>query len=318
MVKQYRYLACDFETTVYEEQEFTEVWAGAWVELYQEETHIQGSIQGFFQDVRKLSGNLCLYFHNLKFDGHFILDYLMHRNTCKRACIQHSEKYSDISWLKDRDMPNDSYKYSISDKGQWYTITWKIDRRIIEIRDSLKLMPMSLARLGKSFKTKHQKLDMEYKGFRYADCPRTKEEDQYITNDVLVLKEALEHMFDEGHNKLTIGSCCYSEFKSLWSKDQWSSMYPNLYDLFLEDGYGADTVGHYILKSYKGGWCYYVPEKSGKELKQGVTADVNSLYPFRDALLKWLPLSDRPAGYVEGGLHPGYRMGPSQSVLCPV
>lgn len=295
MVKQYHYYACDFETTVYEGQEFTEVWAASWAQLYQEEAHIEGSIGGFFDRIRKEPGNLCLYFHNLKFDGHFILTYLMERKTCHRACVQLSDKYSDITWLKDRDMPNDSYKYSISDKGQWYTITWRIDRRIIEIRDSLKLMPMSLERLGKSFKTKHRKLSMEYKGLRYAGCPRAPEEEAYIKNDVLVLKEALEHMFDEGHNKLTIGSCCYAEFKSQWTKDQWEDMFPNMYDLFLEDGYGADTVGHYIVKSYKGGWCYYVPEKSGKELGRGVTADVNSLYPFRDAFDVRFPLSHRAA-----------------------
>lgn len=281
MVKQYRYFACDFETTVYEGQEYTEVWAAVRVELYTEDVHITSSIDGFFKDIRKEKGNLCLYFHNLKFDGHFILDYFMRKGGPKRACIQHSEKFSDITWMKDRDMPNNTYKYSISDKGQWYMISWRIDGRIIEIRDSLKLMPMSLKRLGKSFKTKHKKLDMEYTGFRYAGCPRTPEEDAYITNDGLVLKEALEHMFDEGHNKLTIGSCCYSEFKNQWTKQQWEDMFPNVYELWFNDSsYGTDNVGDYVKASYKGGWCYYVPEKSKRILGSGVTADVNSLYPY--------------------------------------
>ena len=56
-------------------------------------------------------------------------------------------------------------------------------------------------------KTKHQKLEMEYKGFRYAGCPITDEEKKYIANDVLVVKEALEKMFSDGYNKLTIGAC---------------------------------------------------------------------------------------------------------------
>ena len=41
----------------------------------------------------------------------------------------------------------------------------------------------------------------------------------YIFNDAFVVKEALEIMFDEGHKKLTIGSCCLEEFKRLKGKE---------------------------------------------------------------------------------------------------
>ena len=54
---------------------------------------------------------------------------------------------------------------------------------------------------------------MEYEGLRYPGCIITPEEREYIANDVLVVKEALEIMFSEGHTKLTIGSCCLDEFK---------------------------------------------------------------------------------------------------------
>ena len=73
---------------------------------------------------------------------------------------------------------------------------------MLELRDSLK-----------PFGTKHKKLDMEYTGFRYAGCTITDEEKEYIKNDVLVVKEALEIMYQEGHTKLTIGSCCLAEYK---------------------------------------------------------------------------------------------------------
>lgn len=46
---------------------------------------------------------------------------------------------------------------------------------------------------------------MEYTGYRYAGCEITEEEQKYIANDVLVVKEALEIMFQQGHDKLTIG-----------------------------------------------------------------------------------------------------------------
>ena len=44
-------------------------------------------------------------------------------------------------------------------------------------------------------------------------CNITEKEKEYIANDVLAVKEALEIMFTEGHNKLTIGSCCLEEYK---------------------------------------------------------------------------------------------------------
>jgi hypothetical protein len=121
---------------------------------------------------------------------------------------------------------------------------------------------------------------MEYTGFRYPNCPISSEEREYIKNDVLVVKEALEIMFEQGHNKLTIGSCCLAEYKSLISQAKFDEWFPNVYEVELDkDTYGYDNCGEYVRKSYKGGWCYIVPEKSHQIKRNGVTADVNSLYP---------------------------------------
>ena len=53
---------------------------------------------------------------------------------------------------------------------------------------------------------------------------KSESEKKYIENDVLVLKEALEMMFNEKHDKLTIGSCCLSEFKGFYD-EIFNSMY---------------------------------------------------------------------------------------------
>ena len=55
-------------------------------------------------------------------------------------------------------MPNKSFKYSISDKGMWYTIALKVNGHVIELRDSLKLLPFSVKQIGQSFATKHKKV----------------------------------------------------------------------------------------------------------------------------------------------------------------
>lgn len=105
-------------------------------------------------------------------------------------------------WIADEYMKNKTFKYMISDRGQWYSITIKVNDHYIVIRDSVKLFPFSLAELGKAFKTKHQKLNMEYKGIRHKNGHIKDDEKAYIENDVLVLKEALEFMLQNGHEKV--------------------------------------------------------------------------------------------------------------------
>lgn len=275
---------CDFETTVYKGQQFTEVWASACVELYTEDVHIFHSIGDTFDYFKSLNSNIVAYYHNLKFDGSFWIDYLINKKDFKQAYYvdKNTEQYVEI---ENKCMMNDTFKYSISARGQWYTITIKVGGYYIEIRDSLKLLPFSVARIGKSFKTKHQKLEMDYEGIRYAGCTITDEEREYISNDVLVVKEALEMMFDDGHKRLTIGSCCLSEYKQMCKMSmkntlEYDEMFPDLTEYKIDPSiYDSETADQYIRHSYKGGWCYLVRGKENQIKHNGTTADVNSLYP---------------------------------------
>lgn len=278
--RKYRYFACDFETTVYDGQTDTEVWASACVELFDdtEDVKILHSIKETWKYFLSLDCNICAYYHNLKFDGSFWLSYLLTELKFKQAYNKLNDN-GEVEWLSERDMPNRSFKYSISDKGQWYTITIKYYNRIFEIRDSLKLLPFSIKKIGKSFGTKHKKLEMEYIGYRYAGCIISPEEQKYIANDVLVLKEALEIMFNEGHNRLTIGSCCLAEYKSFWTKEAYEALFPDLYTIPIDESYGCSNAGLYVRGSYRGGWCYVVEGKENQIKENGITADVNSLYP---------------------------------------
>lgn len=269
----------DFETTVYKGQKDTQVWASALVPIGSDDVMIHHSIGETYEYLEDMKKNVIVYYHNLKFDGSFWLSYLLVDRGFEQA-YEHEENTLDYAWLKNKDMPSESVKYSISDMGAWYTITIKTRYgRCIEIRDSLKLLPFSVKRIGKSFGTQHQKLEMEYKGFRYPGCLITAEEREYIANDVLVVKEALEIMFDAGHQKLTIGSCCMQEFKNIYGEDEYKRNLSPLDNLLIESDHGADTADAYIRKSYRGGWCYLASGKENKVYHKGVTADVNSLYP---------------------------------------
>ena len=270
--------SADFETTVYEGQDHTEVWASALVKLDSDEPIVHHSIGETLDYLKKQNEDAVLYYHNLKFDGNFWLSYLLTELNFKQGFDVISE--SQVVWKKKKQLDNNEVIYSISSMGQWYEITFKYRGHIFTLRDSLKLLPFSLKKIGKDFKTEHQKLDMEYEGYRYAGCEITPEEEQYIKNDVLVLKEALNMMFAEGHNKLTIGACCLSEYKRLLGKEDWQIFFPKLQDIEIDESvYDAPNADAYIRKSYRGGWCYLVDEAKNQIYHDGTTADVNSLYP---------------------------------------
>lgn len=281
----------DFETTVYEGQESTEVWASALVKMGSEKVRIFHSIEDTWKCILKLSesNNIKIYYHNLKFDGTFWLDYFMRELEMEQAFDGYDtiEKFwngevdkMDFSVVKDYEMKENTFKYVISDMGQWYFILIRVNHHNVLILDSLKLLPFSVRKIGKDFKTKHQKLEMKYEGYRYAGCEITPEEAKYIANDVLVVKEALEIMYSQGHDRMTIGSCCMSEFSNIMGDTWIKNNFPDLskepldYEIF-----GASNADEYIRKSYHGGWCYVVKGKENLPKKDGCTVDVNSLYP---------------------------------------
>lgn len=273
-------LVGDFETTTYADIDHTEVWASAVVEFFTEDVKIFHSINETFDYLASKKNNIIIYYHNLKFDGGFWLDYLITKLNFKQAYTQENDDIQTTRFLSKNKMENNSFTYSIADTGQWYQIVIKVNNKFITILDSYKLLPFKLERIGESFKTKHKKLSMEYTGYRYAGCEITEEEQSYIANDVLVIKEALEIMYEQGHTKITIGSCCLEEYKNIITKQRYDNLFPNLYELDLEEQiYGSKTVGDYIRKSYRGGWCYLARGKENKIFHNGTTADVNSLYP---------------------------------------
>ena len=282
MKRNVRRYAADFETTVYKGQERTDVWSSAFSELFSEteEVTIHHSIKETYDYFSNMKEDVIAYYHNLKFDGAFWLDFLMNEMgyTTALSEVQCGEKKAE-KWIDNKNMNPKTLKCSISSMGQWYTITIKTNKNVIELRDSLKLLPFTLARIGKSFKLKHQKLEMEYDGFRFPGCDITDEEKAYIANDVLVLREALEFMFSEGHDKLTIGACCLSEFVNGFGKEDYDSIFPDIYKIPIDESYGSPNAGEYVRKSYRGGWCYVVKAKRNEIKTNGTTADVNSLYP---------------------------------------
>lgn len=258
--------ACDFETYVPKnDEDFTYVWSAAFVPLYEEGDNVRivGSVEEFLNifltDNNKTTQHT-LYFHNLKFDGSFIVDYL----------LKHGYTHS-------RENPLQDYQFEaiISDMGSWYAISIKSPTTYITIRDSLKLLPFSLKQIAIDFELQHQKTTMNY--FNKTSLNDCNEADiEYIKEDVLVLREALEGILSSNLRGITIGSLCMKDYKirfnKKFGKNMWSVIFPQL-DQQLPNGLDEDT---FVRKTYRGGVCYAY--RTG-EYKNGQTYDKVSMYP---------------------------------------
>lgn len=256
--------AADFETRAGKaalEDNKTYVWAWCLTDIYNREHVITGNrINSFIETISHL-GNITVYFHNLKFDGKFIISFL----------LKIGYKYVTKTEEK-KTLCKGEFDCMISEEGVFYAIRINFGyRRTVDIRDSTKKLPGTVKSIGESFKTKAQKLSIDYVEERPEVYKMTAQEEHYIKNDVLVIAEALEHQYNSGLGKMTIGSDCLNEYKAMLG-DNYRRLFPEL----------EESIDKDIRRAYKGGWCYLdKPGEYGFDKKiTGYTYDVNSLYPF--------------------------------------
>lgn len=258
----YKSYVADFETTT--DPNNCYVWAYAVREVSKfddesKETIIGTSIDDFMKWCEN-AGNDKVFFHNLKFDGQFIL-YWLFKNGYKHVTEKKDKKTKTFTTL-------------ISDKGMWYSleiIFKKGNKKInkITIQDSLKLIPLSVSAIAKSFKLPISKLKLDYgcHNGKPAGTPLTEHEIDYITNDVKIVAHAIDYFYSQGLNKMTIGSCALEEYKKLIDKRKFEKYFP------------PPKFHNDVKQSYRGGFTYLNPKFAGKVVKNGVVLDVNSLYP---------------------------------------
>lgn len=273
--------ACDFETYVSEDtntQKETHVWSSACVELLEgKAVKIRESFPAMLKAIaneQPEGETITLYFHNLKFDGVFILDYLLKEG---REFVKYNRQgYNGKEYFDRGILNNNQYSCVISDLGAFYTIDFKAYGLIFHVVDSYKLIPLSLKKAGEGFNTAHKKTEMSYTGNKTIYTLSEKDR-AYIMNDVIVLKEILLYMFNEGHQSLTIGSCCMTEFRKDYDNQRWSELFPDLTQL--KCGESGLSQFEYCAKAYRGGWCYVNDKISEKILYNGENYDANSHYP---------------------------------------
>ena len=249
----------DFETSTWQVDE-SFVWAFALCEIGNEDNIIIGNnIDDFMKYVEHLP-NSDIYFHNLKFDGEFIIHWLL------------THGFTHVVNKKDR--KDKTFSTLISDMGMFYTIEvyfkhWGKRDKKVKFIDSLKIIPFGVSQIAKSFGLPISKLEIDYNEPRELGHILTKEENEYIKNDVKIVALALNTLFNEGLTRITTASNALANYKETIGKSKFENLFPELeYELDQD-----------IRLSYKGGFTYLNPVYKEIDTGAGIVLDVNSLYP---------------------------------------
>lgn len=251
-MKQY---TADFETTTNPED--CRVWLWGVADIESEEFFWGTRINDFIVYISLHPG--VYYFHNLKFDGNFIIPFLLTHN---------------FTHVKNKLSPL-TFSTIISDNNVFYKISIMFENKTkIDILDSLKIINKSVADIAKAFKLPEPKGEIDYHLERDIDYQPNINEIDYIRRDCTIVAQGLKYFFNEGLTKMTQGSNAYSDFKNTLP-GPFRKYFPVLeYD-------------NEIRQAYKGGYCIAAPKYKGKEVGEGIVLDKNSMYPshmFYDSL----------------------------------
>lgn len=253
-------LCGDFETTIGKQSlepknRETEVWLSCFCSVSDLENRdsyrVQTDIKSFFIELieycndfyqhNKVKDFIC-FFHNLKFDGSFMINYFIQN-----------------------ELPYESF---ISDVGQWYSITVHLPDYDLIFRDSLKVMSFTLRKIAKDFNFPTPKGETPLLEEKPSEV--LPEWIDYIKTDVEILARAMKLLYFEGGiTKFTSASEALSKYKET----------VNYRELFPILDYETDA---YLRKAYRGGWSFVNPLYQNKVIELPIKVfDINSMYPSK-------------------------------------
>lgn len=255
------YISADFETTVLppettakdvgQNPDFAcEVWLSCFCEVGKHEDEknykVQTDIKQFFKELiiyceeNNPNKDTFIFFHNLKFDGSYIMNLLLRNNI--------------------------EATYFIDEMGMWFTIEVETDNATLVFKDSLKVLNFSLEVLSKNILGKYHKGETPL----LENKPEIIKPEwmEYMINDVRILCYGIDEMYNRrDFVKFTSASEALHEYKKTID---FENHFPVL-------SYDEDKE---IRKGYKGAWTYVKEDIKEIPIEQEIEVyDENSKYP---------------------------------------
>ena len=243
----------DFETT--QPNQYGEVRVYLWCLAISERKVYHGydinTYMAFLENRRAI-----IYFHNLKFDSSYIVNYLLSNNIEFDICEKQGTIYSIKFWD-------------------------------IELRDSMNFLPMTLKQVGETFCSKYKKLEYDDYSKPYDYKPNNYDI-KYCKYDVLTLREGLSNYLTELTNVLNENGCPKTAKKVKKKLTNAGIAYEAFKEISLIESVCERTTRamyNLIKPAYSGGYvyakggCYQV----GNGIKEILMLDENSMYPDKYA-----------------------------------
>ena len=250
-----RYTA-DFETTT---KAPARVWCWALVGIDSDREESGDDIESFFDYIEKEMKNPLIYFHNLKFDGYFILDFLLRSGFVWR---EESKGAGDRTFTTIIDGFNEFYQIEVFFKRKKGSV------QKATFWDSQKLLHIPVADIPQKFGFENLKKGKIDYGRHNVPCFVLPEEREYCMTDARIMAQALRVILAEGCDHMTISLCALADYKRMIGKRNFSKWFPVL-------PYEVDCE---MRQALRGGWCYANPRYIGREVSAGFVFDQNSKY----------------------------------------
>lgn len=255
------------------------VWLAGFKNLDTMESTYFTSLPEFMESILSRGDNMNTEyaFHNLKYDGSYIVPYLL-TNGYEVALGKPQPK--EFSILVDK-------------RNNWYSLTIQVTkRRRVLIWDMLKLFPTALEYLPDIYSTPTHKIREDqafYTRVRPDGYTPDEQEMKYFENDLQLPAEVLNRhidLFDLRFKKTQASQSFYNFSQSFKA---WKWRFPSL----------SNDQDEAIRGAYWGGIAHVPKHKAGKDFTNVGVYDINSSYPHKAAEMK-LPYGECVSEFGEG------------------
>ena len=266
------YYTADFETST-DAWNVSEARVWLWDICTKNYNHFNGNDIDSFMDFISRYDKCVFIFHNLGYDGMYILYWLLNKGY----------RFNQLGELSTME-----FTTIISPQISHYVYVIRFTNgNIVTISDSFKHNSQSVEKLAKTYNLPISKLKIDYNEVRDTGHIPTNEELEYIHCDTEICMRVLNEDFSHKFTKFTESGNSLKFFKKSIGCDYYDCVFPQL----------TDTEDKFVRKSYRGGYCWLKPDHFNKILSGMISIDINSMYPAQ-MLHELLPYGD--GIYVKG------------------